>query len=384
MKRRLHVSGNRTEFTTLELNLSKKELHVLANYAAPHNASWIETSSLNGNIDGFIGLSEGDDAGLLYTFEIDHDQKTCTMTSCLPTLGAPGHFITLCVNSALAVITYLGGCISFYPFSDFGLGSRLEDTPRTEIIPEFPYNEAGHGPNLGRQWQYHPHQVIGDKRGLLYVPDLGSDRVWIVRRDGTKLDICGWLQCPAGSGPRHAVLTPKETSMYVIGELSHTITAFDLSTSPTEAIQPIEGFAPNVIPPTVYPDHQSMMNSSELCLHPTIPNVLYVSNRWERHIVQREPQVKDVPKELPPGDTVAVVLLSNDGRRVERITHVRTKVDVIRGMRLSDDGKYVVVVGQEGGGVEVYEISGQRGGIWALVAGMSKGLIAGLKHAIWL
>ena len=172
--------------------------------------------------------------------------------------------------------------------------------------------------------------------------------------------------------------------MYVIGELSHTVAAFDLSTSPSEAMQPIEGFEANIIPPNVHPDHQFMMDSAEICIHPTFPNVLYVSNRWERHIAQREPHLKNVPKELPPGDAVAIILLSDDGKKVDSIKHVRTNVDVIRGMRLTDDGQYVVVVGQEGGGVEVYEISGEKGDIWTLVAGLNEGLESGIKHAIWL
>ena len=124
------------------------------------------------------------------------------------------------------------------------------------------------------------------------------------------------------------------------------------SASPADNIQPIDGFAPNVIPPSIHPDHQFMMDSAELCVHPKIPNVLYVSNRWERHIAEREPHLKDVPTELPTGDAIAVILLSDDGRKVQNIKHVRTNLDTIRGMRVSDDGEYVVVCGQEGGGGE--------------------------------
>ena len=172
--------------------------------------------------------------------------------------------------------------------------------------------------------------------------------------------------------------------MYVIGELSHIVLAFDLSTFPADNIQPIPGFAPNVIPPSVQPHHQFMMDSSELCVHPKIPSVLYVSNRWERHIAEREPHLKDVPTELPPGDAIAIILLSDDGRSVQDIKHVRTNLDTIRGMRLSDDGKYVAVCGQEGGGVEVYGISGDRGDEWTLVASLNEGLESGIKHAVWL
>lgn len=141
--------------------------------------------------------------------------------------------------------------------------------------------------------------------------------------------------------------------MYVIGELSHTVLAFDLSTSPTNNIQPIPGFKPNVIPPSVLLHHQEMMDSSELYAHPKIPNVLYISNRWERHVAERQPHLKDVPIELPPGDAIAIILLSDDGRSVQDIQHVRTNLDTIRGMRLSDDGTYMAVCGQEGGGIEV-------------------------------
>ncbi|GFN13536.1 hypothetical protein AtubIFM55763_011709 [Aspergillus tubingensis] len=386
MQYRLLLAGDRADFTTLEFDQKRGKLSILANYASPFNASWVELSSSQRGLDQLVGLSEGDESGLLYTFEIDHLKKDCTITSQLPTLGAPGHFIKLRDNTALALGTYLGGSVALYPISRTGNGKiLLQNVPRAEILPEFPYQSIGHGPNKARQQQCHVHQILEDSRGILYAPDLGSDRVWILRRDGVQhLEVCGWLQCPPATGARHAVLTPDETIMYVIGELSHTVIAFDVSAAPAESIPPIDGFAPSIIPLEVHPDHQGMMDSAEIGLHPSIPNVIYVSNRWERHIAQREPYLRSVPRDLPPGDAIAIILLSEDGRKVNDIKHVRTGVDVIRGMRLSDDGRYVVVVGQEGGGVEVYGINGERGDKWTLMAALKEGLENGIKHAIWL
>ncbi|CAH0022326.1 unnamed protein product [Clonostachys rhizophaga] len=378
------LSGDRVNFTTVSFDANRKKLTVTANYPSPFNASWVEPSSSLGPIDRLIGLSEGIESGSLYTFEIDHQQQTCKITSLKTTLGAPAHFITLQDKSALALGTYLGGSVALYPISiTEKAGLLLADTPRTETFPEFPYKALGRGPNEGRQRQCHVHQVLEDKRGFLYAPDLGADRVWVLKGDQTKLDICGWLQCPPGTGARHAVFGSEEKIMYVIGELSHTIIAFDLSTSPEENTQPIDGFVHNIIPPHVHPDYHFMMDSSELCVHPKIPNILYASNRWERHIKERQPDLKTVP-EVPDGDSVAILLLSADGRRLEEMKHVRTKVDTIRGMRLSDDGKYVVVLGQEGGGIEVYAINGERGDTWKLVASLDEGLEGGIKHAVWL
>jgi 6-phosphogluconolactonase (cycloisomerase 2 family) len=172
--------------------------------------------------------------------------------------------------------------------------------------------------------------------------------------------------------------------LYVVGELSHDVIAFDLPTVPTKNIQPIENFAANIVPPTAHPVLQSKMESGEMCFHPTIPNVLYVSNRWERHVAQHEANHDNAHSDAPAGDSVAIVLLAEDGRSVEAIKHVRSSCDVIRGMRISQDGEYAAVVGQESGGVEIYQISGGRGDIWTNVVGLSDALGNGLKHAIWL
>lgn len=91
MNRKLLLSGNRANFTTVALDLGQKKLSVLAEYAAPPNASWTELVSSRGSVDHFVGLSEGDKSGLLYTFLIDHTQRVCRITSQQPTLGAPGH-----------------------------------------------------------------------------------------------------------------------------------------------------------------------------------------------------------------------------------------------------------------------------------------------------
>lgn len=175
-----------------------------------------------------------------------------------------------------------------------------------------------------------------------------------------------------------------EKLMYVLGELSHTVVAFDLSNGPAEANQPNEGFAPSIIPRQVHPEHKLMMDSAELCIHPSVPNVLYASNRWEKHIAEREPYLENAPKESPPGDTITIILLSGDGRKVEATKFVTTKLDTIRGMRVTDDGKYVAVVGQEGGGIEIYSISGERRDTWTAVASLNEGLASGIKHAVWL
>ena len=101
------------------------------------------------------------------------------------------------------------------------------------------------------------------------------------------------------------------------------------------------------------------MSSAEICLNPTIPNVVYCSNRGQL-------QLKDTAG--AKGDAVAIVLLSQDGGKVEQIKFVETGCDQIRGMQISKDGKFAAVGGQNGGGVEIYQIGGKRGDEWKLAA----------------
>ena len=46
--------------------------------------------------------------------------------------------------------------------------------------------------------------------------------------------------------------------------------------------------------------------------------------------------------------------------------YIETGLDWIRGMRISDDGRYLACCGEVGGGLEVYEIEGERGEVLTL------------------
>lgn len=91
MMHRLLISGERKSFTILSFDDEEGELRKLVDFPAPYNASWVELSSSQGDRQCLIGLSEGEESGLLYTFEIDPEKLDCTLTSQQATLAAPAH-----------------------------------------------------------------------------------------------------------------------------------------------------------------------------------------------------------------------------------------------------------------------------------------------------
>lgn len=70
--------------------------------------------------------------------------------------------------------------------------------------------EGKTAPNKERQDASHAHGVI-ELRGLLYAADLGSDRVYVLKRikkeGGEGLEVVDWIQCEPGFGPRHCVVS---------------------------------------------------------------------------------------------------------------------------------------------------------------------------------
>jgi 6-phosphogluconolactonase (cycloisomerase 2 family) len=292
----------------------------------------------------------------------------------------------------------VGGTIVFFPTSSDGTLSPTSSSPDLE----FPFPYEPHGPNAERQKAPHLHQVLQSRDGRIFAADLGSDRVWVVKRVGVDgLEILGWLQLPEGAGPRHCVLSHDgtcilscvspflghgsgadlaEKHLYVLTELTHALFVFSLD-DPSYPAHPLPDFSINIVPPSVPSTHQRYMDSAEIRLNPSIPNVIYASNRWELHIKEKNPELSELQKK-PSGDAVAIVLLSEDGAQVEGIKHLVTGCDVIRAMRVSPDGKFVAVAGQEGGGVEIWSVGGGRGDEWKLAA-KEEGL-KGVTDLIWL
>jgi 6-phosphogluconolactonase (cycloisomerase 2 family) len=104
----------------------------------------------------------------------------------------------------------VGGSILFFPTStsDQSL-SKDSKSPNLNFPFTYEHKEA---PNKERQDTSHPHQIVEGEGGVLYVPDLGSDRIWLVKREGeSELQITGYLQAPPGAGPRHVCLTQDGT-----------------------------------------------------------------------------------------------------------------------------------------------------------------------------
>jgi 6-phosphogluconolactonase len=170
----------------------------------------------------FVLLADELDAGMVRSFKRDPRTSLLELIGSQPTHGADPCYVTFGPEEEHALLTnYTGGSFVVVPVdSDGNLG------------PADLYKHTGSGPNPDRQGEPHPHMIAPHPiDGQIYVSDLGIDQVVVYDLDeetgklGAPL-IEASATLPAGAGPRHFTFAASGNRLYVIGELSSTITAF--------------------------------------------------------------------------------------------------------------------------------------------------------------
>lgn len=119
----------------------------------------------------------------------------------------------------LAVAYYSSGVTGVY---------KLERDGRIETV----YDEAQHtgsSANPERQTAPHPHWVgFSDDSRFLYVPDLGTDHIWVYKfgKENAKLRVYQKAAAARGAGPRHLAFHPSLNFAYVSDELQAKVSRY--------------------------------------------------------------------------------------------------------------------------------------------------------------
>jgi 6-phosphogluconolactonase (cycloisomerase 2 family) len=177
---------------------------------------------------------------------------------------------------------------------------------------------TGSGPDEDRQEMSHPHHVV-ELEGAALIVDLGADRIW--RIDLPSNDIATFTDVLAGSGPRHAVITP--AGLAVSGELDATIMIAGVTSAPSSRF---------AAPTRIYP--------SDILWHPA--GYIVMANRNADSLAVFSPSLELVHEISAGGawplnlallsdhqiavanrdsDVVAMFSLSSDGTLTREATH---------------------------------------------------------------
>ncbi len=153
--------------------------------------------------------------GGITTLRIDVEAGTFEKTGLLNQGGGgPCHIVLSDDRKHLVTANYGSGSVSVVKLNNSGIPEEV-----TDVIF---YGEKSH-----------PHMTLFNSRtGHYYVSDLGLDRIHILKLDTlTGRLISGkvsFIASEPGSGPRHMLIDKQCSNLYVINELSSTISVYDI------------------------------------------------------------------------------------------------------------------------------------------------------------
>ena len=196
-------------------------------------------------------------------FAIDAKSGKLTLLNQLSAIGEdPCHLAFDRSGKYLLVANYSSGNVVVFPILS---GGKLGE--HTAALT----NQGEHGPHKN-QTGPHAHWVAPSKDNhTVYVADLGLDKVLAYKFDATSgtLTPSGATVAEPATGPRHVVFSSDEMHMYVLGELTSSVTLFSNDKGSFEPLQSI----------SMLPAGFSGRNdAAEIEIHPS-GKFLYASNR---------------------------------------------------------------------------------------------------------
>ncbi len=225
---------------------------------------------------------------------------------------------------------YGGGSTTSYTVKDNG---ELDN--RVEVVEHGP----GSGVLKNRQKKSHPHWVgTSPDNRFLMVPDLGMDRVVVYELDveTAKLKLHSKIETPPGSGPRHMKFHTTGKFIYVLNELSLTVSVFEYGAENAEfkEIQVIETL------PEKVKAKESFNSAAEIRIHPS-GNFVYTSNRGN--------------------DSITVFSVDQATGKLTFVEREAIRGSWPRNFNLDPTGKWLIAAGQHSNTLTLFNVDQKTG-----------------------
>ena len=275
-----------------------------------------------------------DPSGGVSAFAVDPQTGALTFLNRQPSGGpAPCHLAFDRTGHHLLVANYWGGSVSVFPLlSDGRLG------PASAFV-----QHTGGTREPGRDPGPHAHavQLSADNRFAL-VADLGRDEVMVYRFDAGRGTLAPHeppaISLGNGSGPRHLAFDADGRHLFVINELSSTISvlAYDPGKGTLSAIQTVS---------TLPADFHGSNSTAEVALSPD-GRFLYGSNRGH--------------------DSIAIFAVDPATRKLTPVGHQPTLGKTPRNFAIDPTGRYLLAANQASDTVVVFRVDASTGRLTAV------------------
>lgn len=230
-------------------------------------------------------------------------------------------------GKSVLVANYMSGSVAALPVHDDGaLGEPTAFVQHT-----------GSSVRADRQAAAHAHCIVVSPDGrYALAADLGLDQVLVYRLDGAAATLQparpAFVRTPPGAGPRHLTFHPDGQRVYVINELSNSVTLFDYD-SEDGALAERQTIS------TVPADFQGTSYCADVKLTPN-GRFLYGTNRGH--------------------DSLAVYRVADDGS-LTLVEIVPSHGQGPQNLAITSDGRWLLCANMPGNNVAVFRIDPQSG-----------------------
>ena len=207
--------------------------------------------------------------GSISSFRFDKADKKLSLINQQDCKGENPVYVSVNNENSLVVsANYFGSNVSTFSVKEGKLSSPAQVS----------FHE-GKSINEKRQEKPHPHAaVFSPDEKLLYVPDLGTDKISIYTVDSTKGQLVSKIRdipTETGNGPRHLVFHPHYKKAYLVEELTGTVSVHETTDDSLSLIQRIDAHNQNA---------KSPYGSADIHISPD-GNFLYISNRGNENTI---------------------------------------------------------------------------------------------------
>ena len=246
-----------------------------------------------------------------------------------PSFGSESCHISIDSKGRLAFVSnYSTGNLTVFPINENGSLDIISDAVQH------------HGSGFDKQRQNKPHvhqSILSNDDAFLFVSDLGIDKVKVYSIDYkqkklTTLPDSDGLVNP-GDGPRHSVIHNNSKFVYVISELSSTVTLFNFDKD-TGKLTPAQTIS------TVPQDYEGTNYCADIHIHPS-GKFLYGSNRGH--------------------NSLAIFNIDQDSGKLSVIGHESTYGEWPRNFLIDPKGEYIFAANQNTDNIVLYTVDIQTG-----------------------
>ncbi|GAA5003827.1 lactonase family protein [Streptomyces hyderabadensis] len=282
---------------------------------------------------------EGRPGGGVSAFAIDPANGRLSPLGSRPAGASVCHCVVDATGRFLLASAFHSGTVHLFPIEPDGrLGPALDV-----------HHHRGSSVHPRRQAGAHAHAVVLDPANrFVLVPDLGTDSVVVYELDGAQGRLVPHpdrdIRLPPGSGPRHAAFHPSARFVYLVNEMSATVTVFsyDAGTAALRALQTV----------ATLPDEVTGYRSAAgLAVHPR-GDFLYVTTRSRG--TSAEPEERGV-------DSLVWFAIDQDSGRLTPRGRVHSGGEVPRSLTIGPDGTRLYVGNQGSGTVTRFDIDALTG-----------------------